>query len=598
MFLPKLARFYVGAAAAGIALWIAGMVPSSVAAQEPVIDIKVDKIIRWDGPFPMDGEDIGKYFNSFLSGSITSLVPYGSEFLYRVGLSPKETRAKITFLDRFKVASFRAMASSEMTVYKFELILVPEGDPQQFRDSVEEVLGQVVGCEQQSAGRLRMPNGDLFPIHRWPTSVVQVTTCEEADKRLWVEILNPAHYGKGRFRNATVAARETVSSNYVETDLDPLLAFEEVWGWTVEDLEKKYRVKKEEAMEAPPQFEWLDAGKNRARFSRKLYSNIETKLSLFGKTLNLEEAVIEFVGGKAGRVTFSLYNRGDSGEIQPKKFHEKFVTAGKTLGQKMKVAPKNMSAAVSGGNKIVSWLWQSPAGLAMLEHNDYSQPGQGPEFLRLKLAAPNQADWSMGKLAVGVQRMALQKNITKTAEGDVFISGVPMVDQGSKGYCVAASCQRLFEYMQIPCDQHEIAQLVNVDAESGANILGMQKSLAKIDGKYQVAFKPHINPEQYYRGYQTRRVSQRQFALIIKEHADKGIPLLWALQLGHPENPPLPNEGQVSGGHMRLVIGYNTNKGEVIFTDSWGAGHEVKRMKETDAYDATLGLYSMSPRGL
>ncbi|HEY1081880.1 MAG TPA: hypothetical protein VGE29_06450, partial [Prosthecobacter sp.] len=217
------------------------MGPSSVAAQEPVIDIQVDKIIRWDGPFPMDGEEIGKYFNSFLSGSITSRGPYGSEFLYQVGLSPKETRAKITFLDRFKVASFRAMASSEMTVYKFELILVPEGDPQQFRDSVEEVLGQVVGCEQQSAGRLRMPNGDLFPIHRWPTSVVQVTTCEEADKRLWVEILNPAHYGKGRFRNATVAARETVSSNYVETDLDPLLAFEEVWGWTVEDLEKKYR---------------------------------------------------------------------------------------------------------------------------------------------------------------------------------------------------------------------------------------------------------------------------------------------------------------------------------------------------------------------
>lgn len=205
----------------------------------------------------------------------------------------------------------------------------------------------------------------------------------------------------------------------------------------------------------------------------------------------------------------------------------------------------------------------------------------------------------MGKMSMGVQRMALQKNVTRDPGGDVFIAGVPMVDQGAKGYCVAASCQRLFEYMRIPCDQHEMAQILSVDVERGANALAMQKSLAKVDQKFGVTFRPLINPEFYYGSNRKRRVSIKEFSSIIKEHADKGVPLLWALGIGqYKEDPPLPAGGQVSGGHMRMVIGYNSAKNQVIFTDSWGAGHEKKRMDATDAYEATLGLYSMSPRGL
>jgi hypothetical protein len=176
-----------------------------------------------------------------------------------------------------------------------------------------------------------------------------------------------------------------------------------------------------------------------------------------------------------------------------------------------------------------------------------------------------------------------------------------MVDQGQKGYCVAASCQRLFEYMRIPCDQHEMAQLVSVDAESGANVFGMQKSLAKIDQRFKVAFKPLVNPELYYNNGK-RRVSEKEFMNLVKEYVNKGVPLLWALELGKAqEDPPLPGSGQTRGGHMRMIIGYKLEKNQVmqiLFTDSWGAGHELKRMRAYDAYDVTIGLYSMAPRGL
>ncbi|MCF7786962.1 MAG: C39 family peptidase [Prosthecobacter sp.] len=398
------------------------------------------------------------------------------------------------------------------------------------------------------------------------------------------------------------AASEPDKQQTLSANLDALLNFAGLWLWTPADLEKNYTLKIEdqEKQQKPPQFEWVSASKDRARFSRHMFSNAETNLTMFGGSIKVEEAILEFVNGKAARATISFFNRGDSGDITTAEFDRIFKLIGQNLGQVMKVAPKRQILSSNAALPVTGWNWTAPVGIALLEYNDYNTPGKAtkPEFLRLKLAAPNQADWSMGKMATGVQRMELLQRIKKTAEGDVYISGVPMVDQGQKGYCVAASCQRLFEYMRIPCDQHEMAKLVSIDAEGGADIITMQKSLAKIDGAFNVTFKPLINPEQYYTNGRKRRVSEKAFFSIVKEYADKGVPLLWGLFLGQkPEEPPLPGGGQVSGGHMRMIIGYNLAKNQILFTDSWGAGHELKRMAMLDAYDVTLGLYSMAPRG-
>ena len=49
------------------------------------------------------------------------------------------------------------------------------------------------------------------------------------------------------------------------------------------------------------------------------------------------------------------------------------------------------------------------------------------------------------------------------------------------------------------------------------------------------------------------------------------------------------------GGHMRIVIGYNQKTDEVIYTDSWGPGHEFKRMSTANAYTATMHLITLKP---
>lgn len=391
----------------------------------------------------------------------------------------------------------------------------------------------------------------------------------------------------------------------LSADLDHLLNFEQLWKWTREDLASCYTARTEQGgggEERPPQFEWMSAARNRARFSRGMFSNVETRLGMFGRSVRVEEAVVEFEGDHVARVNVSFYNRGDSGEMPQADFERMFRTVGQSLNQALKSTPRSVLNPGAGASKLVTWGWNTPQVVALLEHNDYSPKANGgltvkPEFLRLKLAAPGQAGWSMGRLSTGVGRMGMAANVRKGAGGDIHIANVPMVDQGGKGYCVAAACQRLFEYLQVPCDQHELANLVNVDARSGVDIFSMQKSLKKVVSTYRLSFKAHINPEQYYDNRRQRRVSTTQFTSIVKEHADKGMPLLWALELGkYPEEPPLPVTGQTVGGHMRMIIGYNEARNQILFTDTWGAGHELKRMSLPSAWEATIGLYSLNPR--
>jgi hypothetical protein len=89
-------------------------------------------------------------------------------------------------------------------------------------------------------------------------------------------------------------------------------------------------------------------------------------------------------------------------------------------------------------------------------------------------------------------------------------------------------------------------------------------------------------------------VPNEDFHKIVRKSIDAGIPLLWSLGLGQfQEEPPLSE--QTSGGHMRMIIGYNEKENKIVFSDSWGAGHEYKTINADDALKATQGLFSMKP---
>jgi hypothetical protein len=231
---------------------------------------------------------------------------------------------------------------------------------------------------------------------------------------------------------------------------------------------------------------------------------------------------------------------------------------------------------------------------------------------------------------VKVARSSLGVNVKKDANGDVFVTNIPMVDQGDKGYCAVATCQRVFNYYGIPCDQHDMAMAAGTHAGGGTNPEEMETALRRLQGRFKVHVRDliHWDPKDYEKlisdynraakkeGLQTwqnyyyvpmrsfdsdvlRAVRLKgsefeKFKKSVKDYVDKGVPLLWGLTLGlYPESGQ--KTPQAGGGHMRLIIGYNDANNEIIFSDSWGSGHEFKRMASQDAYASTNGLYIIEP---
>lgn len=95
-----------------------------------------------------------------------------------------------------------------------------------------------------------------------------------------------------------------------------------------------------------------------------------------------------------------------------------------------------------------------------------------------------------------------------------------------------------------------------------------------------------------FREVMMQKSSFSRFNSKIKEYIDQGIPVGWCLQLGL-----FPEKGmeQATGGHMRLIIGYNEKTKEIIFSDSWGEGHSKKTMDAGEAFSMTNVLLVLPP---
>jgi hypothetical protein len=355
------------------------------------------------------------------------------------------------------------------------------------------------------------------------------------------------------------------------------------------------------------QYVWLTEDRTRAKLSRKLYGNVVIDLTVFDGQVPIQEVIVDFADGLLNMISASIYNRADSGAITAEQFAERFKTAGKVMGEILVARPQQRKADAKNGLLTEGYSWYAQqTGVALLEHNEGALGTGDREFLRLRMARPN----AKGSLAASMTHARggaaaklgdLPKNIKKEDNGDVLISNMPMVDQGDKGYCVVATVQRVFEYYGIGADMHQIAQISEADPQKGTSTLTMAKELDKIDYRFKTRLDiigmgqplTEVKEEkgEYYVG---KPVDERKFLKAVSSYVDKGLPLLWSLELGRfPEVPQL--SPQTSGGHMRMIIGYNEKNQEIIFSDSWGARHEAKRMKMSDAYKASHGLFVLTP---
>ncbi|MDX1679698.1 MAG: C39 family peptidase [Akkermansiaceae bacterium] len=390
-------------------------------------------------------------------------------------------------------------------------------------------------------------------------------------------------------------------ANAIPCSLDPLIKAPSCWEMTPAEFEKQF------SQGSNKLYRWLTADKTRAKLVPNLYSNANIELTAFEGAVPVQEAIVDFADGKLNLISISFYNRGDNGPISKEVFKERYMTIGKALGQSIGIKPRERRAKPTDGLLTEGYLWNSTkVATALLEHNEGALDDGEREFLRLRMARPRASGMLAKSLThsrggAAIRLSELPRNVEKNDKGDVYVSGLPMVDQGNKGYCVAASVQRLFEYYGIGADMHQIAEIAGSDPKRGTSTLAMAKELDQIDYRFKTRLdilamgKPltevEVKRDQYLVG---DPYEERDFIKDVKRAIDEGLPLLWSLELGrYPEKPNL--NPQTAGGHMRMIIGYNEKTGELLFSDSWGAGHELKRMNMQHAYHASHGLFLLKP---
>lgn len=369
-------------------------------------------------------------------------------------------------------------------------------------------------------------------------------------------------------------------------------------------------------------FEWLSSKKEGLRARPGAFEFLGEKAG---------EVVIRAEEGKVSNVTISLYNRGDDGVLPLSTFTKKLDERKRQLDEKIGVEAVERDS--KGAVSVTGWMWTKGDTATLLE-SSVSRSEKRPEFIRLRLASMSAAKNRSGKVA---KRSSLEDNVTKDEDGYTLIEGIPMVDQGQKGYCVVASIERVGRYYGLEMDQHEMAQLADT-TENGTSGAVMEKAFQKITGRihvrtlklieyddrqferdvksYNRAAKKAdkwtfdvdldewiVHPVSFWSKADTdvfREIKAKQnrfdhFNRKIKEYVDQGVPLCWTLFLGMYKENDIP---QSWGGHMRLIIGYNFEDEEVpmiYYTDSWGEGHGLKKMRADEAYCMTTALYAMVP---
>ena len=404
--------------------------------------------------------------------------------------------------------------------------------------------------------------------------------------------------------------------------LDPILQLDSPWTLSPDDFQKS-------AAGLP--FQWTSSARDSARAARPGMTLL---------SLPVVEFLARFQNDKLSELTAVFYARGDAGSIPKETFDGLVRRCAEHLSAftktKFTPRPKDPGSAV----KADGLLWQNDRARFLLEYSVTREVRTRnidfrAEFVRLTLTAPEKRASLLASIPSARPKFSGPAHVRRdTATGDVLIPDVPMVDQGQKGYCVVAATERVLRYYSLDVDANELAQVANSDAERGTSQAGMLGALKKIAARLKLRVReiegtdvkgvldlikdynreakraktePVPDPGnridvgavyarmrfETLRDARTRNKSDlTRFQRTLQSSVDQGVPLLWSVQLGLAPEPGIP---QNAGGHMRLLIGYNPSTQEVLYSDSWGAGHELKRMPTPDAWAITTGLTLVEP---
>ncbi len=231
------------------------------------------------------------------------------------------------------------------------------------------------------------------------------------------------------------------------------------------------------------------------------------------------------------------------------------------------------------------------------------------QLISLTIQPATAADRAYGADDLGPRQQRRRDSgarVEKLANGDVLIQGIPMSDQQNRSYCAMATLAMLLQYHGLDLDVDTLA------AKAG----------------YREGNPPNASALDFYRSAarlaNLRVRDSRAFSLRdVQKSIDRGEPVIFwrqfsrdrdefhsqfAARLTREPQAELPSpkgkegradrrlwpDGKEGPGHASIITGYNEERGEIIFTESWGEPFRNRRMRAGEAEATCLLLFFFS----
>lgn len=250
--------------------------------------------------------------------------------------------------------------------------------------------------------------------------------------------------------------------------------------------------------------------------------------------------------------------------------------------------------------KIVRWDWNGHSFLLSNEEGEY---------VGLSVVSTETADagGKSSRMKDEDLKKRLIDSLVKAPSGDVYISQIPMVDQGPKGYCVPATFERAMRTMGMDADMYLLA-MVGQSSAGGGTVVELL-----LDG---------IRSQVYNKGRRPKDEDVKELKIRdVKRYVDQGIPIMWSMFSMDAYNDqadkntdkrktisdwtaytteiaagatavtskPKPDDNR----HVCMIIGYNEKTHELAVSDSWGARFELRWVPLPVANWANSGHFFM-----
>lgn len=249
-----------------------------------------------------------------------------------------------------------------------------------------------------------------------------------------------------------------------------------------------------------------------------------------------------------------------------------------------------------GRRRVRRWDWIGHAFLLSEEDDQYVG----------LLIVPSEFADQRGKTARvsdATVRERIRGQVERRPNGDVVVAGIPMVDQGPKGYCAPATCERAMRHVGVAADMYLLAVAGGTGLGGGVSIERLLETVGRDLRRKGRSFETFDGPVAFKK---------------LARHLDEGVPVLWRMDSVESFNAlatertkarrkvtdwadwknELASDADGSAlkkddkhAHCTLIIGYNKETGEIAFSDSWGERFQERWVRLEEAQAVSSGSF-------